>query len=106
MSATLPKKIEDHIEPVLVRMGLALVQGTYYRERNGRVLRLLIEREDADLVMLSAHGGSGDARRLYGSMAMSFIVHGMTPLLIAQDMERSELEPTSAEMAATQDKGH
>ena len=47
MSAALPKKIETFVTPVLERMGLSLVLGTFHRERGGRVLRLLIERQDA-----------------------------------------------------------
>jgi ribosome maturation factor RimP len=47
MSTQLPKKIETYITPVLERMGLTLVLGTFHRERGGRVLRLLIERQDA-----------------------------------------------------------
>ena len=47
MSAGLPKNIEASIEPVLDRMDLTLVQGTFCRERSGKVLRLLIERRDA-----------------------------------------------------------
>lgn len=44
---TLTKEIETIITPVLERMGVDLVLGTFIRERNGRVLRLLIERKGA-----------------------------------------------------------
>jgi nucleotide-binding universal stress UspA family protein len=54
----------------------------------------------ADLVVLSAHGYSGETRWPYGSLATSFILYGNTPLLIVQDLPRHAIEPTAAELAA------
>jgi nucleotide-binding universal stress UspA family protein len=54
----------------------------------------------ADLVVLSAHGYSGETRWPYGSLATSFILYGNTPLLIVQDLPRQAIEPTAAELAA------
>ena len=54
----------------------------------------------ADLVLLSAHGYSGETRWPYGSLATSFILYGNTPLLIVQDLPRQAIEPTAAELAA------
>lgn len=46
---TLPGNIEAIVLPVLERFGCGLVLGTFRREKGGRVLRLLIERIDADV---------------------------------------------------------
>ena len=69
-------------------------------------LHELAEKEEVDMVMLCAHGFSGKARWPYGSVTMGFIIYGCTPLLIAQDFRKEELEPTRAEIASREQKGH
>jgi nucleotide-binding universal stress UspA family protein len=66
----------------------------------------IIDREQIDLVMLSAHGYSGDNRWPYGNIALSFIVYGTTPLIIMQDLSIEEVGKTLAEKFAEQSKGH
>jgi nucleotide-binding universal stress UspA family protein len=66
----------------------------------------LVEVERVDLVLLSAHGQSGNPRWPYGSVTLSFIVYGTTPLLIVQDLDRAEVQRTPAEMIAREKKGH
>lgn len=69
-------------------------------------LQTLVEEENADLVLLSAHGYSGAARWPYGSMAVNFIAYGTTPLVIVQDLSAREVERTQAEMATREYRGH
>jgi nucleotide-binding universal stress UspA family protein len=69
-------------------------------------LHEMVEQENADLVMLAAHGYSGEGRWPYGSIATSFIFHGNTSLLIMQDLSMDEIIKTMAEMAAREPKGH
>lgn len=66
----------------------------------------MVEQENADLVMLVAHGHSGEGRWPYGSIANSFITYGTTSLLIMQDLSGDEIKRTQAEMAAREIKGH
>ena len=66
----------------------------------------LVTEENVDLILLSAHGSSGGSRWPYGSVALSFIVYGTTPLLIVQDLPRGGLERTPAAMATREYKGH
>jgi nucleotide-binding universal stress UspA family protein len=63
-------------------------------------LHELVDQEKIDLVFLSAHGYSGQTRWLYGSLVISFIVYGATPLLIVQDVPADSIQPTPAEVAA------
>lgn len=49
-------------------------------------LHRLVEEQDVDLVVLCAHGYSGEARWSYGSVATNFIEYGSTPLLLVQDV--------------------
>jgi nucleotide-binding universal stress UspA family protein len=58
--------------------------------------------EEVDLVLLSAHGHSGESRWPYGSVGISFIAYGTSPLLIVQDMSREQMGETEAEAAARQ----
>jgi nucleotide-binding universal stress UspA family protein len=66
----------------------------------------LVEQENPDLVLLVAHGHSGEGRWPYGSIATSFIAYGSTPLMIMQDFSRKEIKQSQAEMAADETKGH
>jgi len=69
-------------------------------------LHELVDREQIDLVVLSAHGCSGATRFPYGSQVVSFIAYGSTPLLIVQDLAPADVEPTAAEVVAGEHPGH
>jgi nucleotide-binding universal stress UspA family protein len=69
-------------------------------------LHNIIEKENIDLVLLSAHGFSGDNRWPYGKITLNFIAFGTTPLIIIQDLSRDEFGKTMAELYAEQSKGH
>jgi len=70
------------------------------------VLHDMVEESNADLMMLAAHGYSGDRRWPYGSVTTSFIAYGNTSLMIMQDLPATEIHPTRAEMAVREGKGH
>ncbi len=69
-------------------------------------LHEMVQQENVDLVVLSAHGHSGGTKWPYGSVTLNFIAYGTTPLLIVQDLSQNELESTQAEMATRERKGH
>lgn len=50
----------------------------------------LVEQENIDLVVLSAHGYSGNNQWPYGSMVNNFILYSHVPLLIVQDLPTKE----------------
>ena len=50
-------------------------------------LQSVSEQEQIDLLVLSAHGYSGEARWPYGSVTNRFVTSGTTPLLIVQDLQ-------------------
>jgi nucleotide-binding universal stress UspA family protein len=50
----------------------------------------MVEAAHADLVMIAAHGQSGERRWPYGSMASALIAYGHTPLMILQDLPDGE----------------
>ena len=65
----------------------------------------MVEESGADLVMIAAHGYSGERRWPYGSIASSLISYGRTPLMILQDLSESEIPQTNAERAVREGKG-
>ena len=70
------------------------------------ILHDMVEEVNADLVMLVAHGHSGERRWPYGSVTNSFIAYGNTPLMIMQDLSADEIQQTNAEFAAREHAGH
>lgn len=63
-------------------------------------LHQFAEDHQIDLVILSAHGHSGQRSWPHGSLATSFVLHGGTPLLVLQDVAWEHLTPSKAELAA------
>jgi nucleotide-binding universal stress UspA family protein len=70
------------------------------------VLHDMAEESNADLVLLAAHGETGERRWPYGSVTTSFIAYGNTSLLIMQDLPDTEIHQTRAERAIREIKGH
>lgn len=68
-------------------------------------LHTLVEQEQVDLLILSAHGYGGETRWPYGSVVISFIAYGTSPLLVLQDLPYERIEPSQAEMAARERGG-
>jgi nucleotide-binding universal stress UspA family protein len=60
----------------------------------------LAEQEDIDLVVLSAHGYTGQSTWPYGNVTRNYMEHGTKPVLVIQDISRSQVQPTVAEMTA------
>jgi nucleotide-binding universal stress UspA family protein len=58
------------------------------------------DQEDIDIVVLCAHGYAGQVTWPYGTVTRTYIEHGTKPLLIIQDVPRSQVKPTAAEIAA------
>ena len=62
----------------------------------------IMRREGIDLVVLSAHGGTCNPARTFGSVAAHLLSHSMVSLLVLQDLPESELRhaPEEGEQAA------
>jgi nucleotide-binding universal stress UspA family protein len=65
-------------------------------------LHQLAEQENADLVILSAHGYTGEGNWPYGAVVVTFVAYGSAPLLIVQDIGWDRAQPTQAELALRQ----
>ena len=58
-----------------------------------------------DLVVLCAHGHTGQSSWPYGNVARNYIEHGTKPVLVIQDLPRSQVQPTAAGIAAEKSGG-
>ena len=56
--------------------------------------------DDVDLVVLCAHGYTGLSTWPYGSITLNYMEHGIKPVLVIQDVHRSQVQPTAAAIAA------
>ncbi len=81
---------------------------TYIRVNHNTAAALheIVVEEDVDLVLMTAHGYSGETIWPYGGVVLNFIAYGTTPLLIFQDVPPEEASMTMAEKAAREQKGH
>lgn len=69
-------------------------------------LHELVEQQAIDLVVLSAHGSTQSVKWPYGSLVIGLIAYGTSPVLIVQDITPNKVQPTLAEIAAREQKGH
>jgi nucleotide-binding universal stress UspA family protein len=65
-------------------------------------LQELSEQEQIDLLIMSAHGYSGEAKWPYGSVTNRFITDGTIPLLIVQDLPHKASEVTQSDAVSGQ----
>jgi nucleotide-binding universal stress UspA family protein len=99
----------DYFERLHARLsllGIDLQSRLIVSDNTTTSLHDMVEHEDPDLVMLVAHGHSGERRWPYGSIATSFMTHGTTTLMVTQDLSADEIRQTKAEMAALEIEGH
>jgi nucleotide-binding universal stress UspA family protein len=71
-----------------------------------RTLHEMVTDSGVDLVLLSAHGHSGQARWRYGGIALTFIVYGTTPLMIMQDIPETAQAEMETASSVAQPSGH
>jgi nucleotide-binding universal stress UspA family protein len=73
--------------------------------RRARAIRAMADEADVDLVMVSAHGRTGDALERYGSVAARLLEGNSRPIIVLQDLGAGR-DPTRAEAAAQSRPGH
>ncbi len=62
----------------------------------------LAKEEKADLLVLCAHGYTGDMDRPFGMVARDCIDYGTQPVLVIQDLPRSQVKPSEVEQVSKQ----
>jgi nucleotide-binding universal stress UspA family protein len=66
----------------------------------------LVSDEKPDLVIINAHGYTGETKWPYGNIVEKFINYCHTPLIIYQDFSPKEIELTKAEILSKETTGH
>jgi nucleotide-binding universal stress UspA family protein len=89
----------------LVRQELPVSTRLVVSSRRARAIRAMADRDDVDLVVVSAHGRTGDPRERYGGVAARLLEQATRPLLVLQDLGPGRA-PTPAEEAARSRPGH
>lgn len=98
-------EIIKYLDDLKSRLEIQLDTRLLVSEHVSTSLHDLVEQAGIDLVILSAHGYSGETKWPYGSTVTSFIAFGTSPLLIWQDLPVDRIEPTQAEIAAQEHGG-
>jgi nucleotide-binding universal stress UspA family protein len=96
----------EQLHSQFAELGIELQSRLVVSDNSAASLHDMVAQEDPDLMMLVAHGRSGERRWPYGSIATSFITNGTTTLMVTQDLSADEIRQTKAEMAALEIKGH
>lgn len=88
-----------YLEQIQARLPITTRTHLLVSDNVAATLQSVSEQEQVDLLVLSAHGYSGEARWAYGSVTNRFITDGTMPLLIVQDLqwEAAELAHSSVE---------
>jgi nucleotide-binding universal stress UspA family protein len=98
--------VNDYLNEMKVRLSVDCE--TCLIENNSvssAIQNLANQEEDIDLVVLCAHGYTGESTWPYGSVARNYMEHGTKPALVIQDVPRSRVKPTAAEIAAEKSGG-
>jgi nucleotide-binding universal stress UspA family protein len=61
--------------------------------------------EVVDLVVLCAHGYTGRSTWPYGTVTRNYLEHGTKTVLVIQDLPRSKVQPSAAELACEKSGG-
>jgi nucleotide-binding universal stress UspA family protein len=88
------------------RLEIPLSTQLLVSEHVASTLHRVVEDSQPDLVILTAHGFSGEASWPYGSVVTTFIAYGTTPLLVYQDLAFENFKQTPAELAAQEHGEH
>ena len=97
------KKYLKHLQQQLARDGVSVNTRVcrHVNERQG--LLDLSQENQADLIVLSAHGSACDSERSFGSVTTFLLTHSMVPLLVLQDLSECALhraEDVDAKLAS------
>ena len=70
-----------------------------------KALQSLVKEENIDLIIMCAHGYTGQYHYPYGSVAREMLEFGAKPILIIQDIPRCHVQLTDSEIAAQRNEG-
>ncbi|MCJ7549925.1 MAG: universal stress protein [Anaerolineae bacterium] len=94
-----------YLDELRSRIGGSVETRILVSDHLAATLHELVEQEEVDLVLLSAHGRPSQTGGLYGAVVSDFIAYGMRPLVIMRDSAQSPMSPTAVEVADSEPRG-
>jgi nucleotide-binding universal stress UspA family protein len=98
-------EIQQYLQEMETRVDCQVTSLYVISENVAISLQKIIDEEDIDLVILTAHGYSGEDRWPYGSTVVNLISYGSVPLLVFQDLSPDSIKPTKAEIESREHGG-
>jgi nucleotide-binding universal stress UspA family protein len=94
------KAVSSYLEEMKERLPVKCEICVVENDGVSAAIQELAGQDDIDLVLLSAHGYTGQFYWPYGTITRHYMEHGTKPVLIIQDVPRSQVQPTLAQIAA------
>ena len=92
--------VNDYLSEIQARIPVKTENLIIENESISSAIHDLVEKEKVDLVILCAHGATGQPNWPYGSVARNYIEYGNQTVLVIQDVPRAQIRQTAAEIAA------
>jgi len=92
--------VNQYLHEMKMRLPVACETCVVENKSAASAIQELANQEDIDIVVLCAHGHSGQVSWPYGTISRNYMEHGTKPVLVIQDIPLSQARPTAAEIAA------
>lgn len=90
---------QDYLQRIKEQMTVVCETIVLENRSVSSALQDLAEQQDVDLIILAAHGYTGQNIHPYGSITRDIMELGSKPILIIQDISPAEVIPTDSELA-------
>lgn len=100
------RQAADYLEQLQSRMAGNIATRVVRSDDVAVGLHELINDEETDLVVLSAHGNSGKAQWPYGSVTTNLLAYSDAPVLMVQDLCADQIALSAAERFVMERTGH
>jgi nucleotide-binding universal stress UspA family protein len=94
------RAVSNYLEEMKERLPVECEIRVVENDGVSSAIQELAGEDDIDLVLLSAHGYTGQFLWPYGTVTRQYMEHGTKPVLVIQDVPRSQVQPTAAQIAA------
>jgi nucleotide-binding universal stress UspA family protein len=98
------KALNHYLNDISQRLTVENKSKILINSRISQAILNLSDEENIDLLILCAHGHTGDFNRPFGMVAHSCIIYGTQPVLVLQDQPPSHIKISAAEQVSKQTK--
>ena len=97
--------VHTYLERIRLQFSVPCETRTIEHPSISEALQSLVAKGNIDLIIMSAHGHTGQYHHPYGSVAREMLEFGSRPILIIQDIPRNLVQPSNSEIAARKIQG-